>query len=428
MLSYAAGSRFLQLLGGVSLSFYDWYSDLPPASPEVWGEQTDVAESADWYNAKFIASVGSNMSMTRTPDVHFAAEARHAGTKLVVFSPDFSQVAKYADWWIPIHAGQDGAFWMAVNHVILQEFHYEQPTPYFLDYVQRYTDAPFLVVLDQVGDAYVPGRMLRAGQVTRTRDVENASWKFLVWDKTTNEPRMPQGSLGFRWQKQMGQWNLEPKDGLDGSAIDPQLTFLDEYDKLITVAFAEFAEGKAHQRCVPVHYVETPEGSIPVATIYDLLMAQYGVARGLPGDFPRGYDDAEVSYTPAWQERYHRRRPRDGHPVRARMGKHSRINRRQVHDHHRRGRQSLVSQQPDLPRLHRRVDADRLRRAKWRRSESLCRPGKMRPLRLLVDAGLWIRLAKTAPLAKYPLLPLRKQRPVALRAHVCRGAARTPPR
>ena len=39
MLSYAAGSRFLQLFGGVNLSFYDWYCDLPNASPEVWGEQ-----------------------------------------------------------------------------------------------------------------------------------------------------------------------------------------------------------------------------------------------------------------------------------------------------------------------------------------------------------------------------------------------------
>jgi nitrate reductase / nitrite oxidoreductase, alpha subunit len=304
MLSYAAGSRFLQLLGGVSLSFYDWYSDLPPASPEVWGEQTDVAESADWYNAKFIASVGSNMSMTRTPDVHFAAEARHAGTKLVVFSPDFSQVAKYADWWIPIHAGQDGAFWMAVNHVILNEFHYKEPTPYFLDYVKRYTDAPFLVVLDKVGDCYVPGRMLRAEQVSRTREVEHAGWKFLVWDQATNEPRMPQGSLGFRWQKQKGQWNLEAKDGLDGNEINPLLTFLDSNDDLLPVAFAEFAEGKAFQRSLPVRYVETPEGTVTVATIYDILLAQFGVSRGLPGDFPSGYDDADCSYTPAWQERY----------------------------------------------------------------------------------------------------------------------------
>ena len=38
--------------------------------------------------------------MTRTPDCHFVAEARHNGTKMVVFSPDFSQVAKYADEWV----------------------------------------------------------------------------------------------------------------------------------------------------------------------------------------------------------------------------------------------------------------------------------------------------------------------------------------
>ncbi len=119
--SYAAGSRFLTLLGGVAMSFYDWYCDLPPASPEIWGEQTDVHESADWYNSRFIAVMGANLNMTRTPDTHFIAEVRHAGAKLTVFSPDFSQVAKYADYWIPVHAGQDAAFWMAVDHVLLKE-------------------------------------------------------------------------------------------------------------------------------------------------------------------------------------------------------------------------------------------------------------------------------------------------------------------
>ena len=109
MLSYAAGSRFLQLFGGVNLSFYDWYCDLPTAFPEIWGEQTDVCESADWYNAKMIADMGACLNMTRTPDCHFFAESRHNGTKAVVFSPDFSQVCKYADQWIPLHAGSDGA-------------------------------------------------------------------------------------------------------------------------------------------------------------------------------------------------------------------------------------------------------------------------------------------------------------------------------
>lgn len=35
MVSYAAGTRFLSLVGGTILSFYDWYADLPPASPQV---------------------------------------------------------------------------------------------------------------------------------------------------------------------------------------------------------------------------------------------------------------------------------------------------------------------------------------------------------------------------------------------------------
>lgn len=304
MLSHASGSRLMQLLGAVNLSFYDWYSDLPPASPEVWGEQTDVAESADWYNAKFIASVGSNMSMTRTPDVHFAAEARHNGTRLVVFSPDFSQVAKYADWWVPVHAGQDGAFWMAVNHVIMNEFHYQNPTPYFLDYLRKYSDAPFLVEINEVDGKHVPGQMLRAARVERTRGVENGEWKFLVWDEISDAPRMPQGTLGFRWQKQKGQWNLEPKDGLDGSEIRPQLTFFNESSEQLPVSFAEFAESKSFQRNIPVRYIETDNGKVAVATIYDLLMAQYGVGRGLEGDYPADYDDENLSYTPAWQERY----------------------------------------------------------------------------------------------------------------------------
>ncbi|MFD6726123.1 molybdopterin-dependent oxidoreductase, partial [Streptomyces sp. NPDC060131] len=41
-----------------------------------------------------------------------------------------------------------------------------------------------------------------------------------------------------------------------------------------------------------------------VTTVYDLLLAQYAVARpGLAGHWPTGYDDAEQPCTPAWQER-----------------------------------------------------------------------------------------------------------------------------
>ena len=304
MLSYASGTRFLQLFGGVALSFYDWYADLPPASPEVWGEKTDVAESADWYNSKFIVTMGSNLSMTRTPDVHFVAEARNNGTKLVVCSPDFSQVSKYADWWLPINAGQDGAFWMAVNHVILKEFHVDREVPYFMDYLKRFSDAPFLVEIEERGGAYRAGRFLRANRTESYRDEEKGEWKFLVFDNVTVEPRMPMGSIGHRWQEKKGQWNLGMKDGLDGSAIEPMLTLLEKREAVLRVAFTEFSSNKSFTRGVPVRYVQTGKGRVAVTTVFDLLMAQHGVGRGLEGEFPASYADQDSPYTPAWQEKY----------------------------------------------------------------------------------------------------------------------------
>lgn len=33
-------------------------------------------------------------------------------------------------------------------------------------------------------------------------------------------------------------------------------------------------------------------------------MAQYGVDRGLPGQYPKDYDDADAPYTPAWSEKF----------------------------------------------------------------------------------------------------------------------------
>ena len=298
--SYAAGSRFLSLLGGVVMSFYDWYCDLPPASPEIWGEQTDVHESADWYNARFIAVVGSNLNMTRTPDTHFISEVRHAGAKLAVFSPDFSMVAKYADWWIPANAGQDTAFWLAVDHVILTEAYRDRSVEYFDDYVRRYTDLPFLVEIDDDG---APGRYLRSDRLARYAGVENGDWKLTVWDEVDDEPRMPNGSIGHRWGEP-GDWNLEMTDQVVGKKIEPRMSFIDRPDGVVDVEFDDFGGGTAVRRGVPVRRVETVDGPVNVTTVFDLLMARFGVRRGLDGFDADSYDDEDVPYTPAWQEQY----------------------------------------------------------------------------------------------------------------------------
>ncbi|MDR4248517.1 molybdopterin-dependent oxidoreductase, partial [Bacillus thuringiensis] len=107
MISYAAGARFINLLGGEMLSFYDWYADLPPASPQIWGEQTDVPESSDWYNASYIIMWGSNVPLTRTPDAHFMTEVRYKGTKVISVAPDYAENVKFADNWLAPNPGSD---------------------------------------------------------------------------------------------------------------------------------------------------------------------------------------------------------------------------------------------------------------------------------------------------------------------------------
>jgi nitrate reductase alpha subunit len=303
--SYAAGSRFLSLIGGTVMSFYDWYCDLPPASPETWGEQTDVHESADWFNARFIAVVGSNLNMTRTPDTHFISEVRHAGAKLTVFSPDFSQVAKYADWWIPSSPGQDTAFWLAVDHVLLTEFYRDRQVDYFEGYARQYTDLPFLVEIEDGR----PTRYLRADRLARYGDNENSDWKLLVWDAVADEPRMPNGSIGDRWAGEAkGRWNLELFDSVLGQEIQPALSLIgDPRPEVVETAEIEleYFDGEGTiSRSVPVRTVDTVDGPVRVTTVFDLINARFGVDRGLGGYHGSGYDDPDSPYTPAWQEQH----------------------------------------------------------------------------------------------------------------------------
>ncbi|WP_138417519.1 nitrate reductase subunit alpha [Aquibacillus sediminis] len=300
MVSYSAGTRFLSLIGGTILSFYDWYADLPPASPQVWGEQTDVPESADWYNTKYFIIWGTNLPQTRTPDAHFMVEARYNGTKVVGVSPDYAEYEKFADVWLPARAGTDGALAMAMTHVILKEFYVDNPTPYFMDYAKKFTDLPFLVTVDQKNGEYRSGRFLHAADLNN--DHELGEWKTVVWDANTNNFAVPNGTQGHRWDGD-NKWNLQlEKD--DGTMINPELSFLPMSDETVKMEFPYFAKehGDVVRRGVPVKHVKDKDGNdLKITTVYDLMMAHTGVSRGLEGDYPTDYND-EKPYTPAWQE------------------------------------------------------------------------------------------------------------------------------
>ena len=313
MISYAAGSRFHELIGATMLSFYDWYADLPPASPQMFGDQTDVPESGDWFNSQYLIMWGSNVPLTRTPDAHFMAEARYHGQKVVVVSPDFADNTKFADDWLRVQPGTDAALAIAMGHVILKEFFLARREQYFIDYMKRYSDSPFLIQLDHATDAspshmktYVPGKfytanLAPAGTAART---EHSDFRPLVME-ADGALKDPGGTLADHFGEEgAGHWNLK-LDGvepvmsvMDTDAWEPALVALPRFDLPAEEGQGSIGAGVMY-RGVPARRV----GGRLVTTVFDLLLAQYGVGReGLPGQWPSGYGDSTAPGTPAWQE------------------------------------------------------------------------------------------------------------------------------
>ena len=250
MVSHCVGTRFIQLIGGVMTSFYDWYADLPVASPQVFGDQTDVPESGDWWDASYLMMWGSNVPVTRTPDAHWMAEVRYRGTKVVTVSPDYADNTKFADEWMPAQAGTDAALAMAMGHVLLKEFFVDRRTPFFVDYVQQFTDLPFLIRLDEHDGVdgepggLVPGKFLTAADLAPDgQAAPEDAWKTVLLDGISGQPVVPNGSMGFRYADSgIGRWNLD----LEGAS--PMLTLA--------------GDGREPARCLPAFVEADGTGSV----------------------------------------------------------------------------------------------------------------------------------------------------------------------
>ncbi|MBB4823002.1 nitrate reductase alpha subunit [Sporosarcina luteola] len=302
MVSYASGARFISLLGGEMLSFYDWYADLPPASPQIWGEQTDVPESSDWFNAGYLIMWGSNVPLTRTPDAHFMTEVRYKGTKTVSVAPDMAENTFHADNWIAPHPGSDAALAQAMTHVILDEFYEKRKEPMFLDYAKQFTDMPFLITLEAHEEGYKAGRFLRASDLGM--ESEHADWKPVIFDEAKGEIIVPNGTMGQRWEQE-AKWNLILENE-DGTRVEPALSILahDSEWQEISFPFFDNRGNGTFKRSIPAMKVTCSDGSEKlVATVYDVMTSQYGIQRSGSQWDAKGYDDASSIYTPAWQEK-----------------------------------------------------------------------------------------------------------------------------
>ena len=297
MVSHAVGSRFIELIGGCMTSFYDWYADLPVASPQVFGDQTDVPESGDWWNATYLLMWGSNVPVTRTPDAHWMAEARYKGQKVVVVSPGLRrqhQVRRRLAARPARHRRRAG--------------HGDGPRD-----PQGVLRRPAGAVLRRLRPAVhrpaVPGhaggarRRLRPRQVPHRRRPRRRRRGRGVEDRADRRPHRRAGraqrvaGLPLH-RRRLGRGTSISATSRRGSRCCSATT-----PRPVEVLLPRFdaTDGTAGvlRRGVPVRRV----GGRLVTTVFDLMLAQYGVRRdGLPGEWPTGYDDATQPYTPAWQE------------------------------------------------------------------------------------------------------------------------------
>ena len=173
--------------------------------------------------------------------------------------------------------------------------------------MKTYTDLPFLLTLTQNAEhgGFVPGKFLTEADLEPRRDSltgdeapPEAAWKTVLLDAATGKPVVPNGSMGFRYADSgTGRWNLD----LEG--ITPALSVRDvDDDEVVEVLLPCFeaadGSGSVLRRGVPIMRI----GDHVVTTVFDLMLAQYGVTRpDVPGEWPSGYDDPTTPYTPAWQ-------------------------------------------------------------------------------------------------------------------------------
>ncbi len=139
----------------------------------------------------------------------------------------------------------------------------------------------------------------------------NPEWKTVGIDELSGEVVVPTGSIGFRWGE-AGKWNIDHRNAADGAEIRLRLSNLEHKDAAVAVQFPYFG-GHAREyfkstdhppiltRNVPVRELELAGERVYVATVFDLMVAHYGIDRGLGGEVASSYDDL-MPYTPAWQE------------------------------------------------------------------------------------------------------------------------------
>lgn len=117
--------RFTEAFGSPNFSSHapTCYSHRTTAYVATYG----ALPAVDYANVRYLISPGRNhLGGVKNNDLQKLAQAKAAGARLVVLDPRYSEFAAWATEWLPIKAGTDGAFLLALLNVLIEEELYDR--------------------------------------------------------------------------------------------------------------------------------------------------------------------------------------------------------------------------------------------------------------------------------------------------------------
>jgi nitrate reductase alpha subunit len=211
MVSYAAGSRYLSLLGGVCMSSTTGIATCrrprrrPGASrPTCRKVPTGTIPASSCCGAR---TCRRRARRTRISTPRRATAAPRASSSARLFGG--VEVRRHL---AVGEAGHGRGAGMAMGHVILKEFHVDRQVPYFATTAANTPTCRCWCGWCKKRRRYVPDRFVRAPtSPTRWARPTIPTGRR---SPSTNDGRIvvvPRGSIGFRWGEK-GKWNLEEKE------------------------------------------------------------------------------------------------------------------------------------------------------------------------------------------------------------------------
>ena len=239
---------------------------------------------------------GSNVPVTRTPDAHWMAEVRYRGTKVVTRQPGLRgqhQVRRRVAARPGGHrrGPRDGDGPRDAHGVL------RPPAGAVLPRLRaQYTDLPFLVTLtERRRGATCPASSSPPPTCPARHGHAEDAWKTVAAGRAHRRPVVPNGSMGFRYTESGWASGTSTSRASTRRSRVRAATAAEPAEVLLRRFETPDGSGTVLRRGVPTRRV----GEHLVTTVYDLMLAQYGVERdGLPGEWPSGLRRRRSARTP----------------------------------------------------------------------------------------------------------------------------------